>query len=172
MFEANYTSGVRVFDISNINSITQIAYYDTHPENDGQTYDGAWGIYPLLPSGNILVSDIQRGLFVLNVTGVTAVPENLNPSGAIRFYRSRPNPFSSSTTYSFYLPSPGKARLRVYDIAGRLVTTLIDADLPAGPHQISWDGTDGRGSRLSNGVYLIHLKVKGKTFTQKSILLR
>lgn len=64
---ANYTAGVRFIDISNINSktITETAYFDTYPENDGASFNGVWNVYPYFNSGKILVSDIKRGLFII-----------------------------------------------------------------------------------------------------------
>lgn len=69
LFQANYTTGLRVFDVSNVNAVTEIGFFDTHPENNATTFDGAWGVYSALPSGIVLVSDIQRGLFVLDAGG-------------------------------------------------------------------------------------------------------
>jgi len=66
-YQANYTAGVRILDISSIENknINEIGYFDTHPENDISGFDGAWNVYPYLPSGNIIISDINRGLFVI-----------------------------------------------------------------------------------------------------------
>ncbi|WP_440120626.1 choice-of-anchor B family protein [Tenacibaculum sp. Ill] len=67
LYLANYTSGIRFIDISNIESksITEVAYFDTHPENDNANFNGAWNVYPFFKSGKIVVSDINRGLFIL-----------------------------------------------------------------------------------------------------------
>ena len=64
---ANYRAGVRMVDISNIenSSMTEIGYFDTYPENDLANFNGAWSVYPYFPSGNIIVSDIDRGLFII-----------------------------------------------------------------------------------------------------------
>lgn len=66
-FEANYMSGLRIFDITNPLAANQIAYLDTSPDKDQAGYHGAWSTYPYLPSGTILISDIERGLFVLRL---------------------------------------------------------------------------------------------------------
>lgn len=83
IFESNYRSGLRVFDASNPTSPTEIAYFDTYPGNDGAGYNGTWSNYPYLPSGTILVSDIERGLFVLRLDGVNLnwidAPTELEP---------------------------------------------------------------------------------------------
>ncbi len=68
---ANYRAGLRVLDISQIENrlFTEIGFFDTYPENDGTDFDGAWNVYPYFPSGNIIISDINRGLFVVRKSG-------------------------------------------------------------------------------------------------------
>lgn len=69
VFEANYTSGLRVltFDDLAAREIGEVAFFDTFPQGDDVAFAGAWSVYPYLPSGTILVSDIQGGLFVLSM---------------------------------------------------------------------------------------------------------
>ena len=66
-FQANYTAGIRIIDVSNIQnkSMTEIGYFDTHPENNNVSFNGAWSVYPYFPSGNIIISDINKGLFIV-----------------------------------------------------------------------------------------------------------
>jgi len=66
-YQANYTNGVRIIDISNIDTktFTEIGYFDTYPENNNTTTNGAWNVYPFLPSGNIIISDFNNGLFII-----------------------------------------------------------------------------------------------------------
>lgn len=68
IYTSYYEDGVQVFNISNINNPVRVAYYDTEPDNS--TYSGTdnnWGIYPYLPSGNIIASDTEHGLFILQL---------------------------------------------------------------------------------------------------------
>jgi len=65
-YQANYSSGLRVYDTSDVNNIQEVAYFDTYPFGNVVSFVGAWGVYPLLPSGIVLISDIEDGLFVLN----------------------------------------------------------------------------------------------------------
>ncbi|MBC7833736.1 MAG: choice-of-anchor B family protein, partial [Phycisphaerales bacterium] len=67
LFESNYTSGLRVFDKTNPSAPTQVAYFDSYPDNDGPTYNGNWGNYPYFASGTIILSDMQSGMFVLRL---------------------------------------------------------------------------------------------------------
>jgi choice-of-anchor B domain-containing protein len=68
---ANYTSGLRMIDISNISAsiMNELGYFDTYPENNNTSFNGAWNVYPYFPSGNIIVSDINRGLFIIRKSG-------------------------------------------------------------------------------------------------------
>ena len=60
-----YADGVSVVDISNPSNMIEVGYYDTSENYSGGGFNGAWGAYPWLPSGNILVTDIEAGLYVL-----------------------------------------------------------------------------------------------------------
>ena len=69
VYQANYTTGLRVLEFSDLDSqdLSEVAFFDTYPDNDGVSFDGAWSVYPFFPSGNIIVSDKDNGLFVLTV---------------------------------------------------------------------------------------------------------
>ena len=60
-----YKDGVVVFDVARPDNLVEIAYYDTSPQTNGGGFAGCWGIYPYLPSGIIIASDIENGLYVL-----------------------------------------------------------------------------------------------------------
>jgi choice-of-anchor B domain-containing protein len=68
VFEANYSSGLRILEFADLanSELMEIAFFDTFPDNNDTNFSGAWGVYPFLPSGLILVSDITNGLFVLS----------------------------------------------------------------------------------------------------------
>jgi len=67
-YQANYTSWLRIFDLSKIGSanLQEVAFFDTYPSDDATEFDGAWSNYPYFESGIIVVSDISNGLFVLS----------------------------------------------------------------------------------------------------------
>jgi hypothetical protein len=76
LFQANYRSGLRIFDTNDdpLNPV-QVGFFDTYPANDNRGFQGAWSTYPYSPSGTVIVSDINRGLFVLDVSeAVTRTP--------------------------------------------------------------------------------------------------
>ena len=66
-FLANYRAGVRMHDISNIatGSMIETGYFDTFPQNNGPAFNGVWNVYPFFSSGKILLSDIEKGMFII-----------------------------------------------------------------------------------------------------------
>ncbi len=68
VFEANYTSGLRILEFTSLatDTLTEVGFFDTYPDNNSVGTDGAWGVYPFFPSGIVVVSDFDRGLFVLS----------------------------------------------------------------------------------------------------------
>jgi hypothetical protein len=77
-----------------------------------------------------------------------------------------PNPFGPQTTIAYTLSSPAEVRLEIYDVAGRLVRTLVSEPGTPGEHRLSWDGRDLRGIRVSPGIYFIRLEVGGRGTTR------
>ena len=69
LFLSNYTAGMRVADISNKTAPVDIGFFDTFPANDNTSFDGVWSIYPYFPSGNIIINDIDGGLFIVRRSG-------------------------------------------------------------------------------------------------------
>lgn len=82
------------------------------------------------------------------------------------------NPFNLTTRILFALPEDGRVVLEVFDVSGRRVRTLADRRMSAGRHSQLWDAKDGAGNQVAPGMYLYRLRVEGKTFTRKCVLLR
>ncbi len=83
-----------------------------------------------------------------------------------------PNPFNPTTTLSFRLDAGGPVTLRVYDLQGRLVRTLVDTHLTAGRHQTRWDGRDHDGRSVPAGVYLARLEDGWRWRSRQLVLLK
>jgi choice-of-anchor B domain-containing protein len=66
-YQANYTAGVRMIDVSNAanKEFTEVGFFDTYPNNNSTDFGGVWNVYPYFPSGNIIISDINNGFFVV-----------------------------------------------------------------------------------------------------------
>lgn len=64
-YMSNYERGLTVLDITDPSAPVEVGFFDTYPVSDNTGFNGAWGVYPFLPSGNILVSDINSGLYII-----------------------------------------------------------------------------------------------------------
>ena len=66
-FQANYQAGMRILDISGIasNHLEEVAYFDIYPEEETDSFNGSWSVYPYFDSGVVIVSGIEQGLYVL-----------------------------------------------------------------------------------------------------------
>ncbi len=115
-------------------------------------------------------------LTAVHPLGVTSEPGETQIAGTIgtrlALYAARPNPAPGSTTIGFSLPRNTEVRLRVYDVAGRLVRTLVDGPVGAGEGVKIWDGRDNSGLPAAGGVYFYRLETGAQTLTQKMILVR
>jgi hypothetical protein len=88
-----------------------------------------------------------------------------------RLVGASPNPFTPATEVRFAIPARGDVSLRVYDVAGRLVRTLVDEPLEAGAHSIHWDGRTDPGKQAAAGVYFLRLETAEGTANRKIVRL-
>jgi flagellar hook assembly protein FlgD len=89
-----------------------------------------------------------------------------------RFLRNVPNPFHTTTIEFALTRHVDRVRLRIFDVDGRLVRTLVDGPAPAGATTKFWDGTDSRGRLLAPGFYFYRLEAPGVNETRRMLLLR
>ena len=94
-------------------------------------------------------------------TGVTGGPEGTGGNAALRLEQNRPNPFQRSTMINYQLPEAGQVQLKIYNVAGQLVRTLVDAEQTVGRHAAVWNGTDERGRAVAAGLYYYRLESDG-----------
>jgi len=88
-------------------------------------------------------------------------------------FQNVPNPFNPTTQISFDLAQNGRVALRIYDVAGRLVRTLIDKDMAAGRgYKEVWNGLDDQNLRVASGVYFYRLDAVGVSFTKKMVVMK
>ena len=125
-FEANYTSGLRILDISDINNPREVSFFDTFPGGDFRAFDGAWSVYPFFESGTVVVSSISQGLFVVEPTNLQVVTATEPDETPRRFNLSSgyPNPFNPQTTFMLTLAQAQHVRVAAYDMLGREVAVL------------------------------------------------
>jgi hypothetical protein len=131
-------------------------------------YSTVGGLQPsgFAPDGE--VEDYQVQIEEDMVTGATddAVPKHFALHDAV------PNPFNPRTTLSFSLPSLSHVRLTIYDVRGRLVTTLLDESRGPGRHGVIWDGRDDRQREVASGVYLYRIEAGSFVETKRVVLVK
>ena len=101
-----------------------------------------------------------------NTIEVNAVPSRFELS------QNFPNPFNPSTTIKYYTPKNSFVTLKVYDMLGREITTLVNEQIASGYHEVNWNGLDSKGESVSSGVYIYRLTAGNFTQTKKMNLLK
>jgi hypothetical protein len=149
---ANYRAGLRLMNTSDINNgnVNEIAYFDTYPENNNAEFNGAWSNYPYFASGNILVSDIDRGLFIVRKNAALGtVQHEINKTSL------SPNPASFNVTVR---SSVVITTIEVFDAVGKRVKSYRDI----GANDYEFGVTD-----LQSGFYLVKIN---ESTTQKLMI--
>jgi hypothetical protein len=97
--------------------------------------------------------------------------DNLIPK-EYQLSQNYPNPFNPTTEIDFGLPKATFVTLKIYNIVGQEVITLIDKSLSAGTYRVRWDGVDGSGRSVSSGVYFYRIRAGDHTQTKRMLLLK
>lgn len=116
----------------------------------------------------------EAGIDDLSITVFTprtAVPGDTVPSATL-LPAPAPNPIRGPTTIRFQLDAAARVNLAVFDLSGRRVRVIVDADYPAGTYGLPWDGRDGRGHRVASGVYYLRLQAGGVVETRRLVVRR
>ena len=116
------------------------------------------------------------GLKVYNyaASGITGINDAVGAGVPERFELSQnyPNPFNPSTEIHFVIPKAQQTTLVVYDLLGRKVRTVVNEELHAGEHLVTWDGRNDRGHMAASGVYFYTLTSGYRVKTMKMMLLK
>jgi len=99
----------------------------------------------------------------------TAAPP---PVALDRLHPNVPNPFNPSTTVRFDVERPSFTTVRIHDVRGRLVRSLVDGLMTAGTHTTIWNGRDDRGRAVASGVYVLHLAAGDYRASRRIVLAR
>jgi len=94
------------------------------------------------------------------------------PSAVTTYSFVRPNPFLGATAIQYTMATEGGVEIAVYDVAGRLVRTLVSRNMPLGSHEAVWNGRDDSGNAVSPGVYLYQFRAGSAVETGRIVLLK
>lgn len=163
---AHYTSGIRILNLDDPSNPIEVAWYDTRPQDNSNNFSGCWAVYKF-PSGKIIGSDVANGLFVIKTTGLTGVTSNNFEVTDFSLSQNYPNPFNPETVISYQLSVNSYAKLKVFDIRGKEVVTLVNENQNAGIYSVKFDGAN-----LSSGVYYYKLETGNFSKVMKMALIR
>ncbi len=164
-------NGVAAYDYSaatlNINGddrVITMPYDFSYIYTDINTAGGSGGLAARV---NVLAE-------VLDYFGLTDVSwQTSDVPGADKFFATNyPNPFNPSTKIQFNMPKAGHLSLKVYNVRGELVRTLINESRASGADHIMWDGTNDQGSNVSSGVYFYEARTAGNVVVNKMALVK
>lgn len=156
LYSAQYFDGFYIYDISDPDNVVEVGNYDTSTQPvDGSKYEGAWGTYPLLKDGKVLVSDMQNGFYVFDVSSIVTSKQELNDENKVKIY---PNPTNGKVNIK--LADNLSYNLDVLDYQGKLVyqnksaQKVLDVDL----------------GNFTKGIYLVKISTKKEVSTYKLVL--
>jgi hypothetical protein len=120
-------------------------------------------------SGIGLIGALGIGCGILDESEDDADPDSVTVGEPLVI---SPNPFNPQTTVSFEVTEPGQIRVRIHDLHGAVVATLVDAVLPRGRHSVPWKGLDDRGRIAASGTYLVSVQTSKGLITRKILVAR
>lgn len=160
---ANYQDGIQIYDISNPASPVNAGYFDTHYQsaigNTGFGYVGCWGAYPYLPSGKLLASDMQNGLYVLNASAALGIGSNPGPSNNVEIYYSG---YDDNITCVISSITKDDLNIEVMDVTGRLVYFDVFTVSGGNNHKVYIPARE-----LAKGAYVVSVSGNNVKATKK-----
>ena len=130
-------------------------------------YDG-WNVYYKITALDFVGTESEPA----SAGTMTAVAKPVIPQ-TYGLYPNVPNPFNPTTLIRYDVPDRGGVvTLRIYDVSGTLIRTLLDGPQTAGQKTVTWNGRDNRGQRLTSGVYFYQLQAPGYEKTLKMVLVQ
>ncbi|MEW5799090.1 MAG: cohesin domain-containing protein [Bacteroidota bacterium] len=112
----------------------------------------------------------EYGMMIQILTGVGGQPDQLPTAFALD--QNFPNPFNPATTIRFALPNDAGVTLKVYDMLGREIRSLVNTKMNAGFHEVQWNGRNNLGSQVASGMYIYRIEAGSFVSTKKMMLLK
>jgi hypothetical protein len=132
--------------------------------------NGAYDVYVNRVHYSINASNIIFGDALSHIVAVHGAEQS--HTSEFKLWQNYPNPFNPSTRINYRLSAPGKVTIRIFDISGTLVRTILDERSNAGTYSVDWNGTDESGKMVSSGIYLCRIQTGGTVQIMKMVLLK
>jgi len=118
-------------------------------------------------------ADDDRGsAYVYHIIAVLGRASSNSKPVSFGLEQNYPNPFNPNTTIKYTLPQAAKVELKIYNILGQVVKTLVEEEKPAGFYEVNWDGRDEQGRSVSSSIYLYQIKAGDFVETKKMQLVK
>ena len=135
------------------NSLNQTFTINLNAQVSGITFD----------PNNYILKDILQ---IVNSVNKNTYPLNF------KLEQNYPNPFNPETTIKYQIPHNGFITLKVYNLKGEEVKTLVNAEQPSGSYSVNWKGVNNKGQQISSGIYYYRIEAENYSQTRKMILLK
>jgi len=125
--------------------------------------------------GNLFISSMASSeIKHFQIQDVTSVENSSSKLPTVfSLEQNYPNPFNPSTQINYSIPSEGFVTLKIYDIIGREIRTLVNQNQKIGNYTIMWNGINDNGVEVASGIYFYHLQVSDKfSKTNKMVFLK
>ncbi|MEZ4745295.1 MAG: FlgD immunoglobulin-like domain containing protein [Calditrichia bacterium] len=117
-------------------------------------------------------TEAQEGVLLGNGLGKTTGDPLAEIPTRFGLEQNYPNPFNPETTIRFALPQSGNVTLKIFNLSGQLVRTLVSSEFAAGQHQIVWNGRNDLGEKVASGMYLYRITAGSFVQTKKMMLMK
>ena len=145
----------------------RVEAYDTGNQITSNPYALTSRLYQRDHSGAIRANENSVVCVTSPFAGITPKPQLAGTPITVW-----PNPFGPTASIAYSISSPAEVKLRIYDVSGRLVQTLVDGVRAKGEYSVSWDSRDARGMEAPPGVYFLRLETGTQVRTGTIVLLR
>ncbi len=163
LFSSYYYDGLQVFDVSDPLQPTRAYYFDTYLGTNRSSYEGAWGVYPFLPSGKILVSDMQSGLYILELPNFNVNTNKIDKAIDLKIF---PQPFNNSLNIQLNNSlNRDDVQISLMDITGKKVIDFGTQQILSGQNQFELN----INNNLPKGVYILNIAGQNINLSRKVV---
>ena len=159
LFQSQYKDGLRIMDISDPENMVEVAFFDTHPQ-DQSVWAGSWSNYPFLKNGVVAVNSSTDGLFLLQPSSeiITKTETPVEVPSVVSLVSFYPNPFQNFGTLELELKRSESVRIDLLDVLGRRIEQIYHGRITGG----SVVSVPVRISSVPSGLYV--LRISGESF--------